>query len=74
MTALIDHLAAHPDVLDREIGKEIARRVAAFDGRARDIEDKLDRLDAMFDAKVEKMVLAGYRLDLVRLRRQEGLE
>jgi signal transduction histidine kinase len=68
MTMLVDDLARHPDIIDREMRKLDARRRSLTAA----IESKLDRLERMADEKVEKMVAAGYRLDLVRLRREES--
>ena len=72
MSTLIDHLAGNPELLDREIGKEIARRLASVDARSRGVESKLDKLAAMFDAKAARMVSNGYRLDLARSRLEES--
>jgi hypothetical protein len=73
MSALIDELVRRPALLEREVSKEIARRVAAFDARSREIEAKLDTIESMFDAKAERMAENGYGIALARQRRAEKL-
>jgi hypothetical protein len=73
MTMLVDDLLRHPAVLDRAISAEIKRRVASVGARSKEARAKLDRIDAMFAEKEAAMAQAGYRIDLVRLRREDGL-
>jgi hypothetical protein len=69
----VDELIRHPALLETAVTKEIARRLASIDALTREAEDKLNKIDAMFAEKEAKMAAAGYRLDLVRLRREDGL-
>jgi hypothetical protein len=48
MTDLVDHLARNLALLDREVSKEIARRVASFDAQSREIERKFDAIEKRF--------------------------
>jgi hypothetical protein len=70
MTLLVDDLIRRPALLDREVSKEIERRLASIDDRSRDIERKLDAIDKMVDDKEARMIEQGYRIDLVRSRRE----
>jgi hypothetical protein len=73
MSALVDERIRRPALLEAQITKEIARRVASVDARNREAETKFAAIEKLFADKEAKMAAAGYQLDLLRQRRPEGL-